>query len=82
MNEQGEEIEESLQIHAFLDNSVLEVFVNERSVISTRIYHPRGRCFGMRFFAESIETYPKEVPAVLLSLDVWDGLGKNSGFIL
>ncbi|KAJ5491625.1 hypothetical protein N7539_003192 [Penicillium diatomitis] len=32
------EVEETLQIHAFYDSSVLEVFVNDRTVISTRLY--------------------------------------------
>lgn len=77
VNEQGEEVEETLQVHAFFDKSVLEVFVNERSVISTRIYHPGGRCFRMKLFAESIERCPKEEPAVLLRANVWDRLGEK-----
>jgi beta-fructofuranosidase len=42
---------ESLNIQLFLDASVLEVFVNERVAISTRIYAESGRCFGVRPFA-------------------------------
>lgn len=77
VNEQGEEIEETLQVHAFFDKNVLEVFVNERSVISTRIYHPGDRCFGIRFFAESIDKCPEEQPAVILRANAWDRLGEN-----
>lgn len=44
--------QESLDIHLFLDASVLEVFINERVTISTRIYAESGRCFGVRPFAQ------------------------------
>ncbi|RAK96454.1 glycoside hydrolase family 32 protein [Aspergillus ibericus CBS 121593] len=70
----GEEREETLQIHAFWDTSVLEVFVNERTVISTRIYllPNQARCSRLRFFAEGKSDSP---PAVLLQASGWDGLG-------
>jgi beta-fructofuranosidase len=69
----GEETEETLRIHAFFDSSVLEVFVNERTVISTRIYHPSNQCFEPLFFADSDSSDFE--PAVLLRADIWDGLG-------
>lgn len=69
-----EETEETLKIHAFFDKSVLEVFVNNRTVISTRIYHPSDRCFGAQFFAEPNSALD-ESPTVLLRADIWDGLG-------
>lgn len=72
-NEQGEDVEETLVVHAFFDKSVLEVFVNERTVISTRIYHPSEQCFGIRFFAEAANCQSGE-PAILLKADSWDGL--------
>ncbi|KAJ5166480.1 uncharacterized protein N7482_005261 [Penicillium canariense] len=75
VNQQGDEVEETLQIHAFFDKSVLEVFVNSRTVISTRIYHPSGQCFGIRFFAERNSSQPGDEPALLLRADAWDGLG-------
>lgn len=50
---------ESLDIHLFFDASVLEVFVNQRVAISTRVYPARGRCFGIRPFAR----YGREVLA-------------------
>ncbi|CAG7930748.1 unnamed protein product [Penicillium olsonii] len=71
-SENGEEIEETLKVHAFFDSSVLEVFVNERTVISTRIYHSSDTCFEPIFFAET--TNPTTEPAVLLQADIWDGL--------
>jgi beta-fructofuranosidase len=47
----GEECTETLDIRAWRDNSVLEVFVNGRTAISTRLYAAE-ETFGMRFFAE------------------------------
>ena len=76
VNEQGEEIEETLRVHAFFDKSVLEVFVNERTVISTRIYHPSDRCFGVRFFAEAANERVDD-ETTLLHAEVWDGLGSE-----
>ncbi|KAJ5278184.1 hypothetical protein N7524_004337 [Penicillium chrysogenum] len=76
LNERGEEVEETLRVHAFFDSSVLEVFVNDRTVISTRIYHPAGQCFGALFFAESGAGTEDERPAaVLVRASLWDGLG-------
>jgi beta-fructofuranosidase len=43
---------ESLNIQLFVDASVLEVFVNERVAISTRIYADSGRCFAVRPFVQ------------------------------
>jgi beta-fructofuranosidase len=74
VNEQGDETEETLTVRAFFDNSVLEVFVNDRTVITTRIYHPSDRCFGIRFFANSNEGQSDQIPTILLQADVWDGL--------
>ncbi|KAJ5281034.1 glycosyl hydrolase [Penicillium angulare] len=47
----GLECTETLDIRAWRDNSVLEVFVNGRTAISTRLYAAE-ETFGMRFFAE------------------------------
>ncbi|KAJ5658028.1 Glycoside hydrolase family 32 [Penicillium longicatenatum] len=72
-----EEVEEALKIHAFFDHNVLEVFVNDRTVITTRIYHPSDQCFGVKFFAEPAEQQDGRSSTVLLEADVWDGLGIN-----
>ncbi|KAJ6109804.1 Glycoside hydrolase family 32 [Penicillium sp. IBT 16267x] len=71
------EVEESLKVHAFFDHNVLEVFVNERTAITTRVYHPSDRCFGVRFFAEPVDDQGSKSSAVLLGADVWDRLGMN-----
>ncbi|KAI9045665.1 glycoside hydrolase family 32 protein [Aspergillus affinis] len=74
----GEDREEMLSIQAFFDGSVLEVFVNERTVITTRIYSLAKRCFGMAFFAgaesEGSDSSHDEPAAVLVRGMVWDGL--------
>jgi beta-fructofuranosidase len=76
LNEQGQEIEETLRVRAFFDASVLEVFVNDRTVISTRIYYPEDHCFGPIFFAEADTAESDAQPAALLmKSDVWDGIG-------
>ncbi|KAL1863345.1 hypothetical protein Plec18167_008206 [Paecilomyces lecythidis] len=77
-----EESEEPLHIHAFYDTSVLEVFVNERTVLSTRIYYPTAfgdststGCHGMYFFAEESGVENNEFGTTgLLGAMVWDGL--------
>ncbi|KAL2214808.1 glycosyl hydrolase [Thermoascus aurantiacus ATCC 26904] len=79
INGQGEEVEEPLRIHAFFDTSVLEVFVNGRTAVSTRIYTPESsRCYGVRFFAELDDGQGNGggggSAAVLRRAVVWDGL--------
>jgi beta-fructofuranosidase len=75
---EGNEVEETLRIRAIFDKSVLEVFVNERTAISTRVYIDGGRCFQLGFFAEGalngVEGSFFEVPAMLLRAQAWDGL--------
>lgn len=91
LNDKDIQVEETLQIHAFFDNSVLEVFVNGRTVISTRIYCSVGVCCGVRFFAEGTEAEGNgdrgvfdegdEGSAVLVRAEVWDGLGERASMI-
>ncbi|KAF2135981.1 glycoside hydrolase family 32 protein [Aplosporella prunicola CBS 121167] len=69
----GGEMEEKLRVHAFYDGSVLEVYVNERTVITTRVYTLEERCFGLGFFAEEADG-AQGVPATLTKATVWDGL--------
>lgn len=69
----GEETEESLRVHAFCDGNVLEIFVNDRTVLSTRWYTQDARCVGLRFFAEAFEG-SADCPAVLAYCTIWDGL--------
>lgn len=75
VDDRGREKEETLQIHAFFDRSVLEVFVNDRTVITTRIYHPSEQFFGARFFAETSTAVSQQDQSILLRTEAWDGLG-------
>jgi beta-fructofuranosidase len=76
----GEERTETLDIRAWRDNSVLEVFVNGRTVISTRLYAAE-ETLGMRFFAEEDETSSARVLQTshtglteLQFANLWDGI--------
>lgn len=63
--------EESLRVHVFYDGSVLEVFVNERVAITTRVYLGDQACAGLEFFAEG---GGERGGCVLEEGVVWDGL--------
>lgn len=65
----AQQSEERLRLHVFFDRSVLEIFVNERTVITTRIYTHDARCIGLALFAEPVSD------SVLTMSNVWDGLG-------
>jgi beta-fructofuranosidase len=75
----GEEYTESLDIRAWRDNSVLEVFVNGRTVISTRLYAAE-ETFAIRFFAEDEALNVKSLRAShkgsteLQFANLWDGI--------
>lgn len=67
----GEEEIEILHVQAWQDNSVLEVFVNSRTAISTRLYGAK-ETFGMTFFAtDSSGTDITELVDAVL----WDDIG-------
>lgn len=65
----GSNVREQLQIRAFFDESVLEVFVNDRCTFATRIYPATKRMYGIRFWADDDTSKSK-----LLSAKAWDGL--------
>ena len=67
----GFEEEETLEIRAWRDNSVLEVFVNGRTAISTRIYGAEASS-SLIFFADDADNKKK---SKLLSATLWDGIG-------
>ncbi|CEO58548.1 hypothetical protein PMG11_03262 [Penicillium brasilianum] len=75
----GEEYTETLDIRAWRDNSVLEVFVNGRTVISTRLYAAE-KTFGIRFFAEDealdVESFraSHKGSTELQFANLWDGI--------
>ena len=56
---------ETVRLHIFLDRSVVEVFANEQTCITERIYPMRLDSLGIALFARG-------GPARLTALDVWD----------
>ncbi|EKG14409.1 Glycoside hydrolase family 32 [Macrophomina phaseolina MS6] len=68
----GQESEERLRIRAFYDGSVLEIFVNERTAVTTRIYTPDARCVGLAAFAEA--EGDAQQSAAITECSIWDGL--------
>ena len=61
---------EHLQIRAWFDESVLEVFINDRCTFATRIYPATKRCWGITFWAEDEGPRPSRV----VEAKAWDGL--------
>jgi len=64
--------EENLHVRVFWDMSVVEVFVNGRTVISTRIYLAKEGGSNIDFFAEAAGS--ENTDAFLQEATVWDGL--------
>lgn len=52
---------ERLTMHAYFDSSVLEVFANDRTALTTRVYpgvaSEQGTCQGVRLFVETTNDY-------------------------
>lgn len=65
--------QEKLRIRAWRDNSVLEVFVNGRTAISTRLYAAE-ETFGLRFFADDLDGCIGDVLSEVVSATIWDGI--------
>jgi len=73
----GEEHREALDIRVWRDNSVLEVFVNGRTAISTRLYAAE-ETIGIRFFADDKTSMAESACSGLSELvsgTLWDGIG-------
>jgi beta-fructofuranosidase len=75
-----QESTEPLHVRIWRDSSAMEVFVNGRTAISTRIY-AGDTTFGMRFYVDdetdSIGSGRDREPVELLSATLWDGIGIN-----
>ncbi|KAM0723190.1 hypothetical protein Q7P37_001390 [Cladosporium fusiforme] len=75
----GQEETEALHIRAWRDNSVLEVFVNGRTAISTRLYAGE-ETIGLRFFADennAVDALGGDAPgsSEVVYATLWDGIG-------
>ncbi len=53
-----------LKLHIFIDHSVIEIFANDRTSITSRVYPTRPDSLGVKLFSAGEN-------AKLLSLDVW-----------
>jgi beta-fructofuranosidase len=73
--ESNQDVEETLNIRAFCDASVLEVFVNERVAITTRIYSEIKACTGIIFFAHGSAAVEGAEVAEVSECQVWDAVG-------
>jgi beta-fructofuranosidase len=56
--------DETLNLHVFVDKSIVEVFVNEKQVLATRVYPGMESSLGVSLKSQGSE-------AKLLSLDAW-----------
>lgn len=63
------DVREHLELRAWFDESVLEVFANDRCTFATRIYPATKRCWGVQFWAED-----KLHTSQLIQAKAWDGL--------
>ncbi|KAH7160989.1 glycosyl hydrolase family protein [Dactylonectria macrodidyma] len=68
----GAEMEEELLIHMFYDQGVLEVFFNERTTVTSRLYPLSVQDTSLQLFAEG--TNEAEATPLDVQGAVWDGL--------
>jgi beta-fructofuranosidase len=59
------EPDEVLRLHVFVDRSVIEVYVNQKACLTTRVYPTRADSVGVELFARG-------GPAELQRLDAWE----------
>lgn len=64
---------ETLRFRVWFDESVVEVFANERCAFASRVYPQTKRCWGVEFWAEDEEGVEGEGSRVLEG-GAWDGL--------
>lgn len=60
---------ENLELRVWFDESVLEVFANDRCTFATRVYPATKRCWGIKFWAED-----EARQSTVLQARAWDGL--------
>ncbi|KAJ0268258.1 hypothetical protein Brms1b_013095 [Colletotrichum noveboracense] len=66
---------EDLTFHVILDNSLLEIWVNERFALTARIYPSRNDSTGLGFFAGDA-AQPSGAKASWTDVKVWKGLAQ------
>ena len=55
---------ETLKLHIFIDKSIIEIFVNDKQVVTTRVYPGKKESVGI-----SLKSQGRD--ATLISMDVW-----------
>ncbi|KAI5776690.1 sucrose-6-phosphate hydrolase [Geopyxis carbonaria] len=73
--ESGEEEREALTFDVFVDGSLVEVFVNDRWALTTRVYPSRGDALGAGLWAEEKKGKKGSKEARFEDVEVWTGLG-------
>lgn len=68
----GKKCQEMLDIRIFFDVSVLEIFVNERVSITTRIYPESGECYGLQPFVKHHQGSAGGDEAIVLRCAGWE----------
>lgn len=64
--------DETLKLHIFVDHSIIEVFANERTPITSRVYPTRPDSLGVKLFAEGSGTKLLSLEAWTMK-NIWDG---------
>lgn len=54
----------TLKLHIFIDKSIIEIFVNDKQVVTTRVYPGKKESVGI-----SLKSQGRD--ATLISMDVW-----------
>ena len=55
---------ETLKLHIFIDKSIIEIFVNDKQVVTTRVYPGKKESVGISLKSQGSD-------ATLISMDVW-----------
>lgn len=56
--------DETLKLHIFIDKSIVEVFVNDKQVVTARVYPGKKESTGISLKSQGTD-------ATLISMDVW-----------
>lgn len=69
---------QTLKIHAFIDHSIMDIFINNKWAFSIRIFPTDMNSNGIEVFSEGTTTFVNSVKAWKLSGDDFTGIEKKS----
>jgi beta-fructofuranosidase len=72
----GEHIVEDLHVNIFVDNSIIEIYANDRFALSSRIYPTLDSSLGVSCNFRDGTHISASVPVGKVSLECWEGLAK------